>query len=65
MERASGLVTVRQNRWKNIWVHRSVIRQQHAISGLYNPTMNTTVALPERERGNGEVDGEIVINKIS
>lgn len=46
-------------------MNQSVIGQQHALSGLDNPTLNKNVAPPGRDRGTGEVAGQIVINQIS
>ena len=64
-ERSNELASVRASQWRNMRVNRSVIGQQFALSDFNYPTLITTVATLGRDRGSGEVAGEIVIIKIS
>lgn len=65
-ERTSNMNTQRINRQRNIRVNRSLIGQQPALSPTgIEPTFNPTTAPAGRERGTGEVAGEITINEIN
>ena len=64
-ERSNNQSSARAQRWRNIRVNRSVIGQQPGLSGTNETELNSTVAVPNRERGTGEVSGEITINEIS
>ena len=64
-ERVTTLNTQRVNRMRNIRVNRSLIGQQPALdTNGDEPIFNSTTAPTGRERGSGEVAGEVVINEI-
>ena len=50
---------------RNVRVNRSVIGQQPALSSNDAPTLNNTLAPPGRERGTGEVAGDITIQEAT
>ena len=50
---------------RNVRVNRSVIGQQPALSSNNAPTLNNTLAPPGRERGTGEVAGDITIQEAT
>ena len=56
---------VRQQRMRNVVVNRSIIGQQPAVTTTENEILNDTTAEEGRERGTGEIAGEILINEIS
>ena len=56
---------VRQQRMRNVLVNRSVIGQQPAVTTTDTEILNDTAAEPGRERGTGEIAGDIIINEIS
>ena len=64
-ERSTSSSAVRAQRWRNVRVNRSVIGQQPAVSATNEIELNSTVAPQNRERGTGEVAGEVTINEIS
>ena len=64
-ERTSTLNTQRANRMRHVRVNRSLIGQQPVLSpNADETTMNPTTAPNGRERGTGEVAGNIIINEI-
>ena len=50
---------------RNVRVSRSVIGQQAALSSNNTPTLNNTLAPSGRERGTGEVAGDIIIQEAT
>ena len=50
---------------QNVHVSRSIIGQQTALSSNDTPTLNNTLALSGRERGTGEVAGDITIQEAT
>ena len=57
--------TAREARKRNLRVNRSIIGQQAALSSSTVPALLTTVAPEGRERGTGEVAGEIIVSEMS
>ena len=58
--------SARLNRMRNVRVNRSIIGQQAALSDTNTAViLNPTTAPADRERGSGEIAGEITINEIS
>ena len=65
-ERNTSMNTARVNRMRNVRVNRSMIGQQAALSETNTAvTLNPTTAQADRERGSGEIAGDITINEIS
>ena len=63
--RESVLNMTRIAQRRNQRVNRSIIGQQAALSSSTVPALLTTVAPQDRERGTGEIAGEVIVSEMS
>ena len=54
-----------QQRIRNVVVNRSIIGQQPTVTTTDTDILNDTAAEPGRERGTGEIAGDIIMNEIN
>jgi len=63
-DRVTANTTAAANRQRNLRVNRSIVGQQPALTSDEVNILNPTTAAPGRERGTGEIAGEVTINEV-